>query len=95
VLCVVQRTHVIVDGSTETSMRRGCHTDHLTRPPFGKAPSLMTRTVFTVRVRTVEAWKECGKCEVGGGKEKKMYLILFRMKVLTKFAFAVFAKSTC
>jgi hypothetical protein len=31
---------------------------------------------------------------VGGGKEKEMYL-LFRMKVLTKFAFALFAKSTC
>jgi hypothetical protein len=48
----------------------------------------------TVRVRALKPWKECGKCEVGGGSEKKMYLILFRMKVLTKFAFALFAKAT-
>jgi hypothetical protein len=31
---------------------------------------------------------------VGGGKEKEIY-ILFRMKVLTKFASAPLAKSTC
>jgi hypothetical protein len=43
----------------------------------------------------LKPWKKCGKCEVGGGNEKKTYLILFRMKVLTNFAFAVFAKSTC
>jgi hypothetical protein len=30
---------------------------------------------------------------VGGGKDKEMYVILFRMKVLTKFAFAVLVKS--
>jgi hypothetical protein len=31
---------------------------------------------------------------VGGGKEKEIYL-LFRMKVLTEFTFALFAKPTC
>jgi hypothetical protein len=34
------------------------------------------------------------QCEVGGGNEKTMYLMLLRMKVLTKFAFALFAIST-
>jgi hypothetical protein len=29
---------------------------------------------------------ECGNCDVGGGKEREMYL-LFGKKVLTKFAF--------
>jgi hypothetical protein len=47
-----------------------------------------------VRDRALEPWKECGKCDVGGGKEKEIYL-LFRMKVLTEFTFALFAKSTC
>jgi hypothetical protein len=32
---------------------------------------------------------------VGGDKEKKMYLTLFKMKVLTNFAFAPFAKFAC
>jgi hypothetical protein len=43
----------------------------------------------------LKPWNECGNCEVGGGNENKMYLILFRMKVLTKIAFALFVKSTC
>jgi hypothetical protein len=47
----------------------------------------------TVWDRALQPWKECRKCDVGGGKEKEIYL-LFRMKVLTKFSFAVFAKST-
>jgi hypothetical protein len=31
---------------------------------------------------------------MSGGKEKEVYL-LFRMKVLTEFTFALFTKSTC
>jgi hypothetical protein len=38
--------------------------------------------------------KECRNCDVGSGKGKEMYL-LFRMKEMTNFAFALFAKSTC
>jgi hypothetical protein len=34
------------------------------------------------------------KLGVGSGTEKEMYL-LFRMKVLTEFAFAQFVKCTC
>jgi hypothetical protein len=37
---------------------------------------------------------ECRNCDLGSGKGKEMYL-LFRMKELTNFAFALFAKSTC
>jgi hypothetical protein len=33
--------------------------------------------------------KECGNCDVDGGKHTEMYL-LFRMKVFTKFASALF-----
>jgi hypothetical protein len=40
---------------------------------------------------TLEGMHSCG---VGGGTEKEMYL-LFIMKVLNKFAFALFAKKTC
>jgi hypothetical protein len=38
--------------------------------------------------------KECRNCDVGSGKGKEMYL-LFRIKELTNFAFALFVKSTC
>jgi hypothetical protein len=38
--------------------------------------------------------KECRNCDVDGVKGKEIYL-LFRMKELTNFAFALFAKSTC
>jgi hypothetical protein len=50
---------------------------------------------ITVWDSALKPWKECRKCEVDSGNDKKMYLILFRMKVLTEFAFALFAKSTC
>jgi hypothetical protein len=46
----------------------------------------------TVRVPGLKPWKECRKCEMRSGNEKKMYLILFRMKVLSNFAIALFCK---
>jgi hypothetical protein len=45
-----------------------------------------------VRFPALKLWKKCGNCDVGGGKEEEM-CILFAMKVLTKFAVSLFAKS--
>jgi hypothetical protein len=37
--------------------------------------------LYTAWVPALKPWKECGNCDVGGGKKKEMYLLL-RMKVL-------------
>jgi hypothetical protein len=37
----------------------------------------------------LKPWKERGKCDVGGGNEKKMYLILFRTKIFTTLDFTL------
>jgi hypothetical protein len=49
---------------------------------------------YTLRVPALKPWKESGNCDVGRCKDKEVSL-LFRMKVLTKFAFATFSKSAC
>jgi hypothetical protein len=46
--------------------------------------------INTVQVPALKPYKESGNCDVGGGTEKEMYL-LFLIKVLSKFAFALFA----
>jgi hypothetical protein len=45
---------------------------------------LSSLRIGTVQVRALKLQTECGKCNVGAGKEKEMY-VLFRIKVLTKF----------
>lgn len=51
-------------------------------------------STLIVTGRSSETLEGSGKCDVGSGRHNEIYL-LFRLKLLTKFAFALSVKFTC